>query len=345
MNLEEIFSIYKRDKEIAVKLLDEYLESNMLDFNIVYTLFGYYVKIKNYGKAVRYLDLLRQTDINMSDYYTYLFLINGLLDLNLNLSHISMNDLLISKGNKKFDDVKGNNAVRMSIYNGAFFSAKIRNSKVFHKKADVTLEEAIITDLINANVNKKIDEILNVVENGAYEDALDILNNMGEIELQDAITILDLQTMGMPLRKEFIEVLESTGKIDGRIASTLLSQARTEDDINKTLHYQNETDYFYQYIERMNKFYGDERVMQSLVRDYLTAYSKMEYYAFIMKIYEKLSKDVFFDYIYTILYGVDRSYLVRKYEETNDETYNEIMALIPVIEKEDIIKKIEKLLS
>lgn len=345
MKLEDIFAVYKKNEQEGVVLLEEYLKINLTDFKVVYTLFAYYVKNKNYVKAAHYLDLLYQTDINMSDYYTYLFLINDLLDLNLNLSHISMNDLLISKGNKKFDDVKGNNAVRMSIYNGAFFSAKIRNSKVFHKKNDATLEESIITDLINANVNKKINEILSVVENGAYEDALDILNSMGETELEDALTILDLQTIGMPLRKEHIEELESTKKIDSRIASTFLSQARIEDSINKTLYYQNETDYFYLYIEQMNEFYEDEQVMQSLVRDYLTDYSKMEYYAFIMKIYEKLSKDVFFDYIYTILYGVDRSYLVRKYEETNDETYNEIMALIPVIEKEDIIKKIEKLLS
>ncbi len=345
MKLEDIFAVYKKNEQEGVVLLEEYLKNNLTDFKVVYTLFAYYVKNKNYVKAARYLDLLHQTDINMSDYYTYLFLLNDLLDLNLNLSHISMNDLLISKGNKKFDDVKGNNAVRMSIYNGAFFSAKIRNSKVFHKKNDATLEEAIITDLINANVNKKINEILSVVENGAYEDALDILNSMGETELEDALIILDLQTIGMPLRKEHIEELESTKKIDSRIASTFLSQARIEDDINKTLYYQNETDYFYLYIERMDEFYEDEQVMQSLVRDYLTDYSKMEYYAFIMKIYEKLSKDVFFDYIYTILYGVDRSYLVKKYEETNDETYSEIMALIPVIEKEDIIKKIEKLLS
>lgn len=345
MKLKDIFAVYKKNEQEGVVLLEEYLKSNLIDFKSFYTVFAYYVKNENYVKAAHYLDLLQQTDINMSDYYTYLFLLNDLLDLNLDLSHISMNDLLISKGDKRFDDIKGNNNVRTSIYNGAYFSAKIRNSKIFHKKNGVTLEETIITNLINANINKKVNEILNMVENGTYEAALDILNSMGETELEDVLTILDLQAMGMPLREEYIEELESTKKIDGRIASTLLNQARIEDEINKTLYYQNETDYFYLYIDKMDEFYEDSQVMRSLVRDYLTDYSKMEYYDFIMKIYERLSKDVFFDYIYTILYGVDRSYLVRKYEETNDETYNEIMALIPVIEKEDIIKKIEKLLS
>lgn len=346
MNLEEIFSIYKRDNKTGVKLLEEYLESHMLDTKVVYTLFGYYVNTKNYGKAAHYLDLLRQTDINMYDYYTYLTLINELLDLGIDLSNIKMNDLLIPKSDEKYDDIKGNNEVRKEIFKKFYYNARIENNRVFHKKGHVTLEESIITDLINANVKKAEEMVIKCIEEGNYEEAYKHIHNVSNAEmLAKGLKALVSQSQGMLLNEEILGEIEKAKKTDDKISSSLMKAIELEDNVNKTLHYQNETDYFYLYIEKMDEFYEDEQAMQSLVRDYLADYSKMEYYDFIMKIYEELSKDVFFDYIYSILYGVDRSYLVRKYEETNDETYNEIISLIPVVEKEDIVKKIEKLLS
>ncbi|GEM_PF-4040641 len=349
MNLEEIFAIYEKDNQTGVKLLEEYLKYNMLNTKVVYTLFAYYVNNKSYGKAAYYLDLLRQTNINMYDYYTYLILMYDLLDLDIDLSNVKVTDLLISKSNKKYDDVKGNNEVRKEIFNGSYFRAKKANSKIFHKKGKMTLEESIITNLINANVKKVVDIIVKYIEEGNYDYAYDLvfdMNNIpGEETLFDGLTTLILQSDGMPLTREKLEELNKVKKIDDRIASSIIKQAKLEDNVNKTVYYDNNTNYFYDFIEKMDRFYDNEPAMQSLIHDYLEAYSKTEYYNFIMKIYEYLSKDVFFDYIYTILYGVDRSYLITKYEETNDEVYAELIALAPIKEREDIVKKIEKLLS
>ena len=349
MSLEEMFSIYEKDNQTGVKLLEEYLKNNMLNTKVVYTLFAYYVKNKCYGKAMYYLDLLRQTSINMYDYYTYLILMYDLLDLDIDLSNVKVTDLLIPKSDKKYDDVKGNNEVRKEIFNGAYFSAKKANSKVFHKKGKMTLEESIITNLINANVKKVVDIIVKYIEEGNYDYAYDFVFDMNNIPdeetLIDGLTTLILQSDGMPLTREKLEELKKVKKIDDRIASSIIKQAKLEDNVNKTVYYDNKTSYFYDFIEKMDRFYDNELAMQNLIHDYLEAYSKSEYYNFIMKIYEYLSKDVFFDYIYTILYGVDRSYLITKYEETNDEVYAELIALAPVKEREDIVKKIEKLLS
>ena len=349
MNLEEIFAIYEKDNQTGVKLFEEYLKYNMLNTKVVYTLFAYYVNNKSYGKAAYYLDLLRQTNINMYDYYTYLILMYDLLDLDIDLSNVKVTDLLISKSNKKYDDVKGNNEVRKEIFNGSYFRAKKANSKIFHKKGKMTLEESIITNLINANVKKVVDIIVKYIEEGNYDYAYDLvfeMNNIPDEEtLIDGLTTLLLQSDGMPLTREKLEELKKVKKIDDRIASSIIKQAELEDNVNKTVYYDNQTSYFYDFIEKMDRFYDNELAMQSLIHDYLEAYSKTEYYNFIMKIYEYLSKDVFFDYIYTILYGVDRSYLITKYEETNDEVYAELIALAPIKEREDIVKKIEKLLS
>lgn len=349
MNLEEIFAIYEKDNQTGVKLFEEYLKYNMLNTKVVYTLFAYYVNNKSYGKAAYYLDLLRQTNINMYDYYTYLILMYDLLDLDIDLSNVKVTDLLISKSNKKYDDVKGNNEVRKEIFNGSYFRAKKANSKVFHKKGKMTLEESIITNLINANVKKVVDIIVKYIEEGNYDYAYDLvfeMNNIPDEEtLIDGLTTLILQSDGMPLTREKLEEIKKVKKIDDRIASSIIKQAKLEDNVNKTVYYDNNTNYFYDFIEKMDRFYDNEPAMQGLIHDYLEAYSKTEYYNFIMKIYEYLSKDVFFDYIYTILYGVDRSYLITKYEETNDEVYAELIALAPIKEREDIVKKIEKLLS
>lgn len=349
MNLEEIFAIYEKDNQTGVKLFEEYLKYNMLNTKVVYTLFAYYVNNKSYGKAAYYLDLLRQTNINMYDYYTYLILMYDLLDLDIDLSNVKVTDLLISKGNKKYDDVKGNNEVRKEIFNGSYFRAKKANSKIFHKKGKMTLEESIITNLINANVKKVVDIIVKYIEEGNYDYAYDLVFDMNNIPdeetLIDGLTTLLLQSDGMPLTREKLEELKKVKKIDDRIASSIIKQAKLEDNVNKTVYYDNNTNYFYDFIEKMDRFYDNEPAMQSLIHDYLEAYSKTEYYNFIMKIYEYLSKDVFFDYIYTILYGVDRSYLITKYEETNDEVYAELIGLAPIKEREDIVKKIEKLLS
>lgn len=349
MNLEEIFAIYEKDNQTGVKLLEEYLKYNMLNTKVVYTLFAYYVNNKSYGKAAYYLDLLRQTNINMYDYYTYLILMYDLLDLDIDLSNVKVTDLLISKNNKKYDDVKGNNEVRKEIFNGSYFRAKKANSKIFHKKGKMTLEESIITNLINANVKKVVDIIVKYIEEGNYDYAYDLVFDMNNIPdeetLIDGLTTLILQSDGMPLTREKLEELKKVKKIDDRIASSIIKQAKLEDNVNKTVYYDNQTSYFYGFIEKMDRFYDNELAMQGLIHDYLEAYSKSEYYNFIMKIYEYLSKDVFFDYIYTILYGVDRSYLITKYEETNDEVYAELIALAPIKEREDIVKKIEKLLS
>lgn len=349
MNLEEIFAIYEKDNQTGVKLFEEYLKYNMLNTKVVYTLFAYYVNNKSYGKAAYYLDLLRQTNINMYDYYTYLILMYDLLDLDIDLSNVKVTDLLISKSNKKYDDVKGNNEVRKEIFNGSYFRAKKANSKIFHKKGKMTLEESIITNLINANVKKVVDIIVKYIEEGNYDYAYDLVFDMNNIPdeetLIDGLTTLILQSDGMPLTREKLEELKKVKKIDDRIASSIIKQAELEDNVNKTVYYDNKTSYFYDFIEKMDRFYDNEPAMQSLIHDYLEAYSKTEYYNFIMRIYEYLSKDVFFDYIYTILYGVDRSYLITKYEETNDEVYAELIALAPIKEREDIVKKIEKLLS
>lgn len=349
MNLEEIFAIYEKDNQTGVKLFEEYLKYNMLNTKVVYTLFAYYVNNKSYGKAAYYLDLLRQTNINMYDYYTYLILMYDLLDLDIDLSNVKVTDLLISKSNKKYDDVKGNNEVRKEIFNGSYFRAKKANSKIFHKKGKMTLEESIITNLINANVKKVVDIIVKYIEEGNYDYAYDLVFDMNNIPdeetLIDGLTILILQSDGMPLTREKLEELKKVKKIDDRIASSIIKQAKLEDNVNKTVYYDNQTSYFYDFIEKMDKFYDNELAMQGLIHDYLEAYSKTEYYNFIMRIYEYLSKDVFFDYIYTILYGVDRSYLITKYEETNDEVYAELIDLAPIKEREDIVKKIEKLLS
>lgn len=349
MNLEEIFAIYEKDNQTGVKLFEEYLKYNMLNTKVVYTLFAYYVNNKSYGKAAYYLDLLRQTNINMYDYYTYLILMYDLLDLDIDLSNVKVTDLLISKSNKKYDDVKGNNEVRKEIFNGSYFRAKKANSKIFHKKGKMTLEESIITNLINANVKKVVDIIVKYIEEGNYDYAYDLVFDMNNIPdeetLIDGLTTLLLQSDGMPLTREKLEELKKVKKIDDRIASSIIKQAKLEDNVNKTVYYDNNTNYFYDFIEKMDRFYDNEPAMQSLIHDYLEAYSKTEYYNFIMKIYEYLSKDVFFDYIYTILYGVDRSYLITKYEETNDEVYAELIGLAPIKEREDIVKKIEKLLS
>lgn len=349
MNLEEIFAIYEKDNQTGVKLFEEYLKYNMLNTKVVYTLFAYYVNNKSYGKAAYYLDLLRQTNINMYDYYTYLILMYDLLDLDIDLSNVKVTDLLISKSNKKYDDVKGNNEVRKEIFNGSYFRAKKANSKIFHKKGKMTLEESIITNLINANVKKVVDIIVKYIEEGNYDYAYDLvfeMNNIPDEEtLIDGLTTLILQSDGMPLTREKLEEIKKVKKIDDRIASSIIKQAKLEDNVNKTVYYDNNTNYFYDFIEKMDRFYDNEPAMQGLIHDYLEAYSKTEYYNFIMKIYEYLSKDVFFDYIYTILYGVDRSYLITKYEETNDEVYAELIALAPIKEREDIVKKIEKLLS
>ena len=349
MDLEEIFVIYEKDNQTGVKLLEEYLKYNMLNTKVVYTLFAYYVNNKSYGKASYYLDLLRQTNINMYDYYTYLILMYDLLDLDIDLSNVKVTDLLISKSNKKYDDVKGNNEVRKEIFNGSYFRAKKANSKIFHKKGKMTLEESIITNLINANVKKVVDIIVKYIEEGNYDYAYDLVFDMNNIPdeetLIDGLTTLILQSDGMPLTREKLEELKKVKKIDDRIASSIIKQAKLEDNVNKTVYYDNKTSYFYDFIEKMGRFYDNELAMQGLIHDYLEAYSKTEYYNFIMKIYEYLSKDVFFDYIYTILYGVDRSYLITKYEETNDEVYAELIALAPIKEREDIVKKIEKLLS
>lgn len=349
MNLEEIFAIYEKDNQTGVKLFEEYLKYNMLNTKVVYTLFAYYVNNKSYGKAAYYLDLLRQTNINMYDYYTYLILMYDLLDLDIDLSNVKVTDLLISKSNKKYDDVKGNNEVRKEMFNGSYFRAKKANSKIFHKKGKMTLEESIITNLINANVKKVVDIIVKYIEEGNYDYAYDLvfeMNNIPDEEtLIDGLTTLILQSDGMPLTREKLEEIKKVKKIDDRIASSIIKQAKLEDNVNKTVYYDNNTNYFYDFIEKMDRFYDNEPAMQGLIHDYLEAYSKTEYYNFIMKIYEYLSKDVFFDYIYTILYGVDRSYLITKYEETNDEVYAELIALAPIKEREDIVKKIEKLLS
>lgn len=349
MNLEEIFAIYEKDNQTGVKLFEEYLKYNMLNTKVVYTLFAYYVNNKSYGKAAYYLDLLRQTNINMYDYYTYLILMYDLLDLDIDLSNVKVTDLLISKSNKKYDDVKGNNEVRKEIFNGSYFRAKKANSKIFHKKGKMTLEESIITNLINANVKKVVDIIVKYIEEGNYDYAYDLVFDMNNIPdeetLIDGLTTLILQSDGMPLTREKLEELKKVKKIDDRIASSIIKQAKLEDNVNKTVYNDNQTSYFYDFIEKMDRFYDNELAMQSLIHDYLEAYSKTEYYNFIMKIYEYLSKDVFFDYIYTILYGVDRSYLITKYEETNDEVYAELITLAPIKEREDIVKKIEKLLS
>lgn len=349
MNLEEIFAIYEKDNQTGVKLFEEYLKYNMLNTKVVYTLFAYYVNNKSYGKAAYYLDLLRQTNINMYDYYTYLILMYDLLDLDIDLSNVKVTDLLISKSNKKYDDVKGNNEVRKEIFNGSYFRAKKANSKIFHKKGKMTLEESIITNLINANVKKVVDIIVKYIEEGNYDYAYDLVFDMNNIPdeetLIDGLTTLILQSDGMPLTREKLEELKKVKKIDDRIASSIIKQAKLEDNVNKTVYYDNQTSYFYDFIEKMDRFYDNELAMQSLIHDYLEAYSKTEYYNFIMRIYEYLSKDVFFDYIYTILYGVDRSYLITKYEETNDEVYAELIDLAPIKEREDIVKKIVKLLS
>ncbi len=349
MSLEEIFAIYEKDNQTGVKLLEEYLKNNMLNTKVVYTLFAYYINNKSYVKAAHYLDLLRQTNINMYDYYTYLILMYDLLDLDIDLSNIKVTDLLIPKSDKKYDDGKGNNEVRKEIFNGSYFSAKKANNKVFHKKGKMTLEESIITNLINANVKKAVDIIVKYIEEGNYDYAYNLVFDMNNIPdeetLIDGLTTLMLQSDGMPLTREKLEELKKVKKIDDRIASSIIKQAELEDNVNKTVYYDNKTSYFYDFIEKMDRFYDNELAMQGLIHDYLEAYSKSEYYNFIMKVYEYLSKDVFFDYIYTILYGVDRSYLITKYEETNDEVYAELIALAPIKEREDIVKKIEKLLS
>lgn len=347
--LDEVFKIYESDNKKGIKLLEEYIFHNGLNLKVVYTIIAYYTKKKSYSIAAYYLKLLRQTDVDMYDYYTLLFLMNDLFDLDIDLSSIKVTDLFIPKNDKKYDDVKGNNEVRKSIYNNAYFSAKKANSKVFHKKGNITLEETIITDLINANVKKIVDVIVKYIEEGNYDYAYDLvfdMNNIpGEETLIDGLTTLILQSEGMPLTEKKLEDLKKVKKIDDRIASSIIKQAELEDNVNKTVYYDNQTTYFYDFIEKMDGFYDNELAMQGLIHDYLEAYSKSEYYNFIMKIYESLSKDVFFDYIYTILYGVDKAYLASKYEETHDEVYNEIIALIPIKEKEDIVKKIEKLLS
>lgn len=302
MNLEEIFAIYEKDNQTGVKLFEEYLKYNMLNTKVVYTLFAYYVNNKSYGKAAYYLDLLRQTNINMYDYYTYLILMYDLLDLDIDLSNVKVTDLLISKSNKKYDDVKGNNEVRKEIFNGSYFRAKKANSKIFHKKGKMTLEESIITNLINANVKKVVDIIVKYIEEGNYDYAYDLvfeMNNIPDEEtLIDGLTTLILQSDGMPLTREKLEEIKKVKKIDDRIASSIIKQAKLEDNVNKTVYYDNNTNYFYDFIEKMDRFYDNEPAMQGLIHDYLEAYSKTEYYNFIMKIYEYLSKDVFFDYIY-----------------------------------------------
>ena len=94
------------------------------------------------------------------------------------------------------------------------------------------------------------------------------MNNIPDEEtLIDGLTTLMLQSDGMPLTREKLEELKKVKKIDDRIASSVIKQAKLEDNVNKTVYYENKTSYFYDFIEKMDRFYDNELAMQNLIHD------------------------------------------------------------------------------
>lgn len=333
--LDDILLI--EDIDLRDNLLKEYIKINPNDETANFFLFVSCIKNKEYYKACQYLEKMIKSKKYEYDYNTYLVLLYDLLNINVDLSTLDKRDLLIPFGDIRFENQSKNNYVRKLIYEGGYFKAKKVSRTLYGK----TPQEYVIGKLINANCSKIKNSFLTCIENGLYEDSLNYINYFTDDykdSLYYAVYILIQQQKGRILTDEEIDKIKVSLFNYSDIMETIIIAMNKENELNRTVYYDNNTTYFHAYIESIYETFFSRKETSELVKGYLESYNKLEYYPFLMKIYDYFTYDetIFFDYLYNFLYGIDKTWLINKYEETNDSIYKELIDMLPDKEYNEI---------
>lgn len=172
------------DKDKAVTIFEKCVEINPKDYYAIFQLFLINIQNENYESALKYFDILYENNNNRfysSNYNLYLYLLNfitSLPDKYINIvKNLKSDDLLVYPWDKRYNNTRIHNNMRISIFNQKFTQAKSQLLNCADKNhfniseylINLLLTQAIAIDsemeqLLSANLTRVYDKGISILK-------------------------------------------------------------------------------------------------------------------------------------------------------------------------------------